>query len=84
MESGDYEASLTAMAKAIAATEAGACGSFLQTFAGATMSKPSVIVETIDVDQVIPLWPRPLPRVRPVPVTVSSRRPLAQSCESFR
>ena len=40
------------MAKAVAAMEASACGSFLQTTAGAAMSKPLVIVEMSDVDHV--------------------------------
>ena len=50
-ESGDYKANLAAMAKAIAAIEAGAGGSFLQTTAGATMRKLSVTVEMSDVDR---------------------------------
>ena len=53
-----------------AATDASTGGSFSQTTAGAIMCKFSVTVEMSDVDRVIPPWPRPLPRVRRVPVAV--------------
>ena len=43
-----------------------------------------MIVEMSDVYRGVPPWPRPVPRVRPVPAAVSFRRPLAQLGASSR